>query len=161
MNGFFVNDSKHDVNATISGSLANQIKGVNQLMISNTGTIPASTDITVLDTTKPVDIDVIVWSTNINSTSRLRIMPYIDGVATSMADVKYDGSGVAGFYPAQMMLYSSSFFDFLEYDTVNNYYKFKLSKNLTFAEGVKIMVGNTSTGSTPAYSILILGREYD
>lgn len=135
--------------------------GLKQIMQSNKGTLAISSEIVVLDTTKGITIDKIIWSVNKERLVRIRLMPYIDGVATVLSDVKYDGSGVQGLYPDSMMLHGSAFFDFLEYDTTNNRYKFKLKQPLVFSEGVKITMSNTSTIDEANYAVVVLGREYD
>lgn len=135
--------------------------GVKQVLKSNNATLAALGETVVYDTTSGVTIDEFAWSTDNSTNFRIRIIAYISGVETVLTDVKYDGSGAIGFYPGQLLTNGSSFFDVIEYDTVNLRFKFRLKKAISFAEGVKISVSNTSSANPANYAIALVGREYD
>jgi hypothetical protein len=135
--------------------------GVKQIVKSSSATLAALGETVILDTASGLNIDEFVWSTDNYTNFRIRIFAYISGVETGVTDITYNGSGVIGFYPGQLLANGSSLFDVVEYDTVNLRFKFRLKKALNFAEGVKITVSNTSTANPAKYAIMLLGREYD
>ena len=135
--------------------------GVKQIVKSNSATLAALGETVILDTASGINIDEFFWSTDNYTNFRIRIFAYIGGVETGVTDITYNGSGIIGFYPGQLLANGSSLFDVVEYDTVNLRFKFRLKKTLPFAEGVKITVSNTSTANPVKYAIMLLGREYD
>ena len=156
--------------STIVGSLVNipveiagSILGKTQVFTHVDGSVAFGVETTVIDTTDPIVIDYLVFASNGNINSRLRIQPYIGGVATSIGDIIYDGSSEYGFYPEQMVSYSNGLFNMLEYDLVNNRYKFGLkpSAPMSFAEGVKITVKNISADTAYNIACMLWGRKYD
>lgn len=135
--------------------------GVKQIVKSSSATLAALGETVIYDTASGLNIDEFCWSTNNHTNFRIRIFAYISGVETGVTDITYNGSGMIGFYPGQLLINGSSLFDVVEYDTVNLRFKFRLKKALMFAEGVKITVSNTSTTNPANYAIMLLGREYD
>ena len=87
MNGFFVNDSKHDVNATVVGSLAKVIKLQENAVATGNGT-PYTPE-------SPMTLTFVITGTSTSRTIVFEIADPISGVfqnlalATKLGDISY------------------------------------------------------------------------
>ena len=105
MNGFFVNDSKHDVNANIVGSLAK--KETNKVVLANT------------------DIFVADYDPTQYSKSVLQVMSNTEGVLSLVVD------GVSGTLNSGLALTANAWYEFDISLLSGSIYNLKLSVGAT------------------------------
>lgn len=137
--------------------------GSGQIVKSSGEVVSLEEDMLVLDTTKSISLDHLVWSTNRKNGVRLRVMAYSGGSIITVADVMNDGYGIAGFQPFSIVESGSSFFNVIEYDEVNNKFKFSLKQRLDFSEGLRVLVDVISDDGNEEpmqAAVSLLGREY-
>lgn len=135
--------------------------GLKQRVNTRTVVVPTSGEEIILTTTKAFVLDELIFSTNRSTGLQVRVFAIVNGTETPVSDVSYDGTGGQGFFAEQMVTHGSAFFDVIQYDSMNNRYKFALKKSLTFAEGAKITVRNTSPTEDARASVSVMGREYE
>lgn len=142
--------------------VANQTKevGKKQIYELKKGTLTPSTTEVVYSTRKQTIIDSLEVSASEPTQCGLRIVAYVNGVQKVVEIISGDGLTSDGFYIKKVLESTSSLFDIVSYDTVNNKYKIALKEPLYFPEGCVISRRNESTTASYSVGVVLLGREF-
>ena len=131
------------------------------VIVNQSGVIAPGGEEVVFTTTDPVIIEELTWSTNHKNLFQIRIQPRVNGTPFPLSEPRADGSGLRDMFPEELNNNGSSFFYFMEYDTIENKYKLRFKSPLSFSEGVIISFRSIAESTDSNYACLIVGRSYD